>query len=150
MAIKKNCEQCNKEFITYPYDIKNRKFCSNICYWESKKGSTGYWLGKKRDQKTIDKIIKTKTGVPSPKKGKPNPKTSDEKHPFWKGNEVSYSGLHYWVYRKLGKPTKCEHCDKENLVGHSIHWANISGKYLRDRTDWLRLCAKCHKKYDKQ
>lgn len=31
-----------------------------------------------------------------------------------------------------------------------MHWANISGKYLRDITDWVRLCVSCHKYFDKQ
>jgi len=35
------------------------------------------------------------------------------------------------------------------LTGKKIHWANKSGEYLRDKDDWIRLCCKCHKKYDK-
>jgi len=30
-----------------------------------------------------------------------------------------------------------------------IHWHNISGEYKRDVSDWIRLCAKCHKKEHK-
>lgn len=71
-----------------------------------------------------------------------------EDNGMWKGDKVGYRGLHLWVERKLGKATKCEHCSKEYDKPKSIHWANISGKYLRKITDWISLCVKCHKKYD--
>ena len=70
-----------------------------------------------------------------------------ELNPNWNEN-VGYTGLHMWVYSKLGKPKKCEHCGKDNLKGKFIQWANKSGDYSRDVSDWLRLCGSCHKKYD--
>jgi len=149
MPLYKKCLVCNKEFLTYPYDEKVRKYCSFQCYWKAKKGSVGYWIGKNRSKETIEKIRQAKLGKPSKRKGKPSPKTANENHPFWKGDKVSYSGLHYWIVRKRGKPTTCEHCGKINLKGKFIHWANKSHKYKRDLEDWLRLCAECHKKYDK-
>lgn len=72
-----------------------------------------------------------------------------EKHGLWKGDEVSYRNLHKWVERMFGKPSKCSACGKVGY-GRQIHWANISHKYLRDITDWVRLCVKCHKQYDKK
>lgn len=74
----------------------------------------------------------------------------DDKHPGWKGSEVGYSGLHRWVAKKLGKPNQCEHCGKIVTKMRHIHWANKSQEYKRDLTDWLRLCAICHIKYDKE
>lgn len=71
-----------------------------------------------------------------------------EKNYLWKGDKVSYRSLHHWVARWLGKPSKCEHCDKIGY-GRKMHWANKSGKYLRDLKDWIRLCPSCHTKYDK-
>ena len=71
-----------------------------------------------------------------------------EKSPVWKGDKVSYRGLHYWIADKLGKPDTCEHCRKSGLRGHFIHWANKSGEYKRDLQDWIRLCRSCHGKYD--
>ena len=70
---------------------------------------------------------------------------SGDKHPFWKGDNVSYSGLHYWLRRKLGEPKVCEFCgtDKKRLT-----WANKSWKYRRTLDDWISLCYSCHKKYD--
>ncbi|MCH7536181.1 MAG: hypothetical protein IH948_10660 [Bacteroidetes bacterium] len=81
-------------------------------------------------------------------RGKKKDYMADEKHPMWRGDKVKYIGLHMWVARKLGKPDTCEHCHRSNLSGRLIHWANKSGNYLRDLSDWLRLCAKCHKQYD--
>jgi len=73
----------------------------------------------------------------------------EDKNYSWRGDDVGYGGLHTWVNKHLGKPDTCEHCGKSKLVNHKIHWANKSGNYLRDINDWLRLCALCHKKYDK-
>ena len=144
------CSQCGKEFEDY---VSNKRsgFCSLPCYWEARKNNPkygGYWTGKERKEETKRKISETKTGTPSGRKGIPG-KLQNENHPSWKGEEVSYSGLHYWVSRKLGKPDTCEHCGKDGLKGKYIHWANKSREYKRDLEDWLRLCAKCHKKYDK-
>lgn len=63
---------------------------------------------------------------------------------MWKGDKVGYRGLHRWVAQNYGKPSTCENCLKTDLFGHLIHWANVSGNYLRDREDWVRLCASCH------
>lgn len=68
----------------------------------------------------------------------------------WRGDKVGYYALHHWIYREYGRPDTCEHCQTAGLTGHKIHWANKSGEYLRDRADWLRLCASCHKRYDKE
>lgn len=71
-----------------------------------------------------------------------------EKNHEWKGDRVGYVGLHLWVKRNLGKPERCEHCEKDGLRGRAIHWANKSGNYIRDLEDWIRLCASCHTRYD--
>ena len=67
---------------------------------------------------------------------------------LWKGENVSYAGLHAWVRRWLGSPSTCEHCEKIIMNTRKIHWANKSHEYKRDLTDWLRLCVPCHRKYD--
>lgn len=74
------------------------------------------------------------------------PEISGKKHWNWKGDEAGYSALHKWVQRKLGKAIKCSKCGSlEN-----VEWANKSHKYLREITDWISLCFKCHRKYDKK
>jgi len=67
---------------------------------------------------------------------------------MWVGDEVKYCGLHDYIGSSLGKPSTCSKCKKEGLFGKKIHWANKSGNYKREFTDWIRLCAKCHSQYD--
>lgn len=67
---------------------------------------------------------------------------TNENHPLWVGNKVSYQALHAWVARKLGKPNQCENCN--TIESTRFEWANISGEYRRDLDDWVRLCISCH------
>lgn len=117
-----------------------------------KKGGIGYFRNKKRppfSQEWKDKIGKTLLGNHNGfKKG--NKISAGDKNTKWKGDEVLYGGLHIWVRKNLGQPDTCEHCGKTGLRGKQIHWANKDHSYKRNLTDWLRLCAKCHKKYDKE
>src|SRR3972149_4249881 len=84
-----------------------------------------------------------RAGLPKPWKSKRG-KESDS----WKGDDVGYRGLHIWIQIMLGKPEYCVKCGRHGN-GHHMHWANISGKYLRDITDWVRFCPKCHGLFDK-
>jgi hypothetical protein len=68
----------------------------------------------------------------------------------WKGDNVGYRALHNWVARHLGKPQRCDHCGNNQQRHRQYHWANKSKKYKRELVDWLRLCASCHKKFDKK
>lgn len=69
-----------------------------------------------------------------------------EKHPGWKGDLVGYHGIHKWIGRKLGVPNKCENCGV--TTAKKFEWANLSGEYKRDLSDWKRLCTSCHQKHD--
>ena len=64
----------------------------------------------------------------------------------WKGDEVGYGALHDWVTVRLGQPRVCDKC--ATVVAKKYEWANISGKYKRDLTDWVRLCVSCHRLCD--
>lgn len=66
------------------------------------------------------------------------------KHHLWKGNAASYSAIHYWLYRQVGKAKKCSDCGSTKRV----EWANISGQYKRAITDYKELCRKCHAAFD--
>lgn len=68
----------------------------------------------------------------------------------WKGARVKYGALHEWIRKNFGQPSVCENCGKKNLTNRKIHWANRSGKYLRNRTDWIRLCVPCHSRLGKE
>lgn len=72
----------------------------------------------------------------------------NELSPKWKGDRVGYVGLHIWVSNHLGKPHNCEHCGNAELKHRQYHWANKSGEYKRELSDWIRLCVSCHSKYD--
>ena len=63
-----------------------------------------------------------------------------EKNPNWIGDKVGYNGVHSWLHRHVKKPDGCELCGKKT----KLDFANISGKYLRDISDWEFLCRRCH------
>ena len=117
---------------------KLRKFCSRSCI---NKGRTGWRKGKKFAYKPNLKL----RGKTTWNKGKTgyNP---NEENGMWKGSKASLPAKHAWVVRRLGKPSNCELCGTTEK--RMYHWANISGNYLRDVSDYMRLCVPCHKRYD--
>ncbi len=65
----------------------------------------------------------------------------------WKGDEATYSALHYRVESSRGKPNFCTACgaiDKSKIY----EWCNLTGNYS-NVNDYARMCRKCHRKYDK-
>lgn len=74
--------------------------------------------------------------------------TLGERNGMWKGDDVGYHAVHDWIKRWYGRPQVCEHCPAKDLGGKRHQWANISRKYKRERSDWIRLCASCHYKFD--
>lgn len=142
------CKVCQNQ-------VKGRakKYCSRKCYWKDKIGNVkpnsgqfkkgeSFWRNKKRPE--------VKKWLSMYKEGH---------RPWNEGleyanlnrlkliDENKYKHLHYWVGKKLGKPMKCEKCGKENMKRY--HWANISGKYKKELSDWMRLCVSCHFQMDK-
>lgn len=65
---------------------------------------------------------------------------------LWNTERPGYRGIHNWVERRLGKPSVCSNC--HTIDSKRYHWANISGEYKRDISDWVRLCVSCHFKKD--
>lgn len=87
----------------------------------------------------------TRISVSKAQKGhKPYYIARGKDNPGFKEN-VGYRGLHYWVRRNKPKSMFCEKCGK---VTDKLDCANISGKYLRDISDYRWLCKGCHHKYD--
>jgi len=136
---------------------------------ESGMGRAPWNKGKKASKETIEKMKKyiasdiTKTKISLALKGKnTGPLTEAHKDNIrknahrqigidnknWKGDSASYYAIHQWVRRWYGAPKICEYCNKDNLTGRYIDWANKSGNYKRIRSDWIRLCKSCHKNYD--
>lgn len=110
---------------------------------------TGVYNRKPMNQVTKEKISIKLLGNKNSIGQKGTISIRDEQRYNWKGENVSYSGLHKWVVRALGKPNTCEHCGRTNLSGKLINWANKSHEYKRDLADWVRLCTRCHGEYDK-
>jgi len=73
---------------------------------------------------------------------------ANENNGMWKGEEASYVAIHMWVRRKKGAPKECTDCGKQSETPKVIQWANIDHKYSRELSDWISLCASCHKKHD--
>ena len=71
-----------------------------------------------------------------------------ENNHSWRGEGASYGAKHIWIAKHYGKPDKCETCGTSGLIGKYINWANISGEYRREKSDWKRLCKKCHVAFD--
>jgi len=126
---------------------------------ESKKGILPYRITEKIKRKmSLAKKGKSfseehKRKISEAQKGMKKPWVSknliNNKH-AWKGDRVGYRGLHTWIQLKLGQPGTCEFCGKTGLWGRQIHWANKNHQYKRNKKDWLRLCIKCHRQYDKK
>ena len=135
--IKKKCVECDREFKVHNYRKKTARFCSSECYrnnWTPPKNAVKIKKGQRLSRKTEFK--------------KGEAVFVGENHPGWRGDKVSYGGLHAWIKRKKGKPTTCEHCGQTGLTGKKIHWASVDHNYKRDAEDYIRLCMSCHEKYD--
>lgn len=144
----KRCEFCNTEI--YRVRLCNahflrKRFCSILCQIKWQKGKrhspqSEFRAGHKPWNTGIRGIhLSVSTEF---KRGQ----LENDKHFLWKGDGVGYSGLHAWIYRKLGQPKQCGNCHTADSTRYE--WANLSGKYKRDLKDWLRLCAKCHRRMD--
>ena len=97
-----------------------------------------------RDIKCNTRKYNTKPNRTSFKKGHPG--LVGPANPMWKGGNVGYGAVHDWLNLHFGKPRFCEHCGTKSAKKYE--WANISKEHKRERTNWLRLCTRCHHKYD--
>ena len=133
-------------------EIKYKKClnCSNLfTRLTSKKTFDTFHFNKK---KYCSRACKSLNQSPETRKKLSKIHLGNKNHNYKHGespNQIGYRSLHKWVERQLGKPSFCEQCKDVTLKHRQYHWANISNKYKRDTNDWQRLCAKCHKKYDK-
>src|SRR3990167_9488287 len=74
------------------------------------------------------------------------------------GHKDTPEGKNDWVRLHFGKANKCEEptCiyPRKDWDGRLMEkpkryeWANISGKYKRERSDWETLCPSCHRTRD--
>lgn len=134
--MRKVCFTCSKEFMGYRIKKHAKTFCSQKCYWQSLKGQPSKCKGS--HQIAWNKGLK---GV-QVAWNKGVSYHSLEKHNLWKGDLVGYTALHQWVRKQLGKPVYCSN-HKRHIAKRYV-WANISGEYKRDITDWHSLCNSCN------
>lgn len=64
----------------------------------------------------------------------------------WLGNKAGYHAVHQWLTAHYSKGNACERC--ATTKASRLEWANVSGEYLRDRSDYLVLCPSCHRLMD--
>lgn len=131
---------CGKQIRIPNCQLKRKKYCSKTCKYK-------YYT--KRSRLKEYNITKVNPGWFNKEdtpwnKGLVGVMPTPKNH---KGDAVGYSALHDWVERVLGKPNKCEHC---GVTDKRMEWANKSHEYKRVKDDWIRLCKKCHVKYDRQ
>lgn len=154
--IKEKLCQCGQLFTYYenPSSLKKGAgtYCSKTCLYKYRKRPTGLKYKIKTENKGwfkngISSWLLGKKGIhQSPltefKKGE----HLEEKHWQWKGDGVGKDALHFWIKRRLVKPSNCDICGKEKI----LDLANKSGKYIRSLDDWLWLCKKCHYWFDRK
>lgn len=110
------------------------EFKKGLTPWNNNTKGTGIMKSNKTSFKKGDRI---------------SPSTEFKKGdiPFnWKGENVGYFSLHAWVSRHKGKAKVCHACGSTD----NVQWANKSLEYKRDLEDWIELCCKCHRKYDRE
>jgi endogenous inhibitor of DNA gyrase (YacG/DUF329 family) len=128
--VKTICQNCGK--VVEDFKIQHRKYCSLTCHLKVLNSKTPWNKGLKGYNKDYPR---SKEWCENISRGKMK-------------ENVGYRALHEWVEKRLGKPMCCDHCGITTLGRY--HWANRSGLYMREITDWIRLCPKCHIKYDKE
>lgn len=140
--ISKECLFCHKYFVVR--ETSDRKFCSQDCFREDWKTKIPGWnRGIKTGQIPWNKGKKIAYKPRLSRRGIRVSEDTEFKYTSGSGSNVV---LHNWVKRNLGKPNKCDFC--QTTEKRMYHWANRSGDYKRELSDWLRLCVPCHKNYD--
>jgi len=104
----------------------------NLKGWNS--GERNPFYGKKHTDLSKQKMSEARKGL-----------LANEKHPQWKGDNVSYAALHDWIKKNKQKPKRCDNCNKET---DKLDCSNISGEYKRDINDFQWLCRRCHLEFD--
>lgn len=108
-------------------DAQGRFIKGNEAYWKGKTFPAWY---KKKLSDAHKKLYRLGKNLPPSQ---------------FKGDEVSYGGLHIWINKHFEKVEECENCGSRK----NLDWSN-QGIYNRERKNWKRLCRKCHMCLDKR
>lgn len=68
----------------------------------------------------------------------------EEDNHMWKGDKVSYKGIHKFINRRHPRIGICEFC----LTKTDTQYASKNHVYTRNRADYYELCFHCHIEYD--
>ena len=69
----------------------------------------------------------------------------------WLGDKATYNAKHRWIQENWQKTGICQKCGVVPVPyggrKWGTEWANLDGVYNReDKSTWLELCKKCHRK----
>ena len=70
------------------------------------------------------------------------------KNPSWKGNDVSYNGLHRWFRENYGKADRCINTECNGVSKKYVYALKKGYVHRRNIKNYMMLCEPCHKKYD--
>lgn len=101
--------------------------------------------GQKMPEYIKKKISRAHLGMKKPW-AKP-PHFSGEKSSRWMGEMGTYSTIHNWIRKNFVTENRCEFCNTEE--SKRFEWARLNNELSRERKDWARLCASCHRKLDR-
>jgi hypothetical protein len=146
---KKHSEETIKKMRKVKLGKKNARFGIKLSpeikkkIGDAQRGNKNHMWGKHHTNEWKKKHSKRMSGKNNPMFGI---SINGENAHQWKGEFVSYEGLHIWVRKNKPKPDVCEMCNffKPKQI------SNISGEYKRDIDDFQWLCASCHWIYDNQ
>ena len=85
----------------------------------------------------------TRRKISEAQKGKPRFYQRGDKHGMWKGDDVTYQGIHSWFRDK--KKTECDFCGAKEKIELAL---KKDKKHEREIRNYHTLCVPCHRKYD--
>lgn len=106
-------------------------------------------IGKKKSKIHCKNISIAKKGTIFTKEHKQKISIANKNKWITRWNNLTYRGKHYRISILYGKADKCENINCQNRNPKRYEWANISGNYLEDKKDWIKLCVTCHKRMDR-
>lgn len=56
--------------------------------------------------------------------------------------------IHMWIKSRYGKANHCENDFNHMSKSGRFEWANVTGKYEKDISNFKQLCVPCHRKLD--
>jgi hypothetical protein len=65
----------------------------------------------------------------------------------WLGEKASYAAKHMWIIKHYGNANYCSINPQHRAK--RFEWHNVSGKYKREKSDYIALCPSCHRFVDK-